>query len=553
MKKIHLRSIERKRGIFYLILLYLGLFLSKCNRNFNRIWNIIIKNIKVLIRSKSSALIIIFGPLIIISLVGVAFNTSTIYDVHIGVYSEEYSELSNSIIKDLELEKYLITKIESKDLCLQGVKTGEQNICLVFSKDMAVGNNQNNKITFYVDYTRVNLVYKLMDDIGQKLNQKSEELSLEMTGILLNELQDAKATIASKVSVLGAVSTNAGNIQTKITSAKEGIKVINLTTTPSKLQLNNVEEDLTTLIEYLDENNVSSSRAENLNKSMFDFKINLLNYLNITKDATNSMKLASDTLIEIGPTLKSDKTKLDNVKEELVKVSEGIASIKVTNSKDIVAPITTSVQPIVTADTHLSKMFPTFLILVIMFVGIMLAATLVLNEKNANATFRNFITPTNDIIFIIGTYITSLLIMAVQLLIVSVVGLFFLSKEVLTNFAPALYPLFVISSLFIFVGICVGYLFNSTETSTLASLFLVSVGLFFSNTLLPLESIPKYLQHIISYNPFVLAESVLKKVLLFGFNISEVADTIWIMWGIIIGLLILSFLFMKIYKRKINR
>jgi ABC-type polysaccharide/polyol phosphate export permease len=124
---------------------------------------------------------------------------------------------------------------------------------------------------------------------------------------------------------------------------------------------------------------------------------------------------------------------------------------------------------------------------------------------------------------------------------------------VLANFLPALYPLFIISTLFIFLGMCIGYLFHSSETATLGALFVVSISMLLSNTVLPIESIPIYLQHIIGYNPFVVGEIALKKLMLFDFGIGEISESIIILWITTIIFIILSYIFMKIYKRRANK
>jgi hypothetical protein len=151
---------ERKGLFMFIFLLFKSLF-----KNAERMKSIIGKNFKVILRSKSSALVIIFGPLIVIFLVGIAFSNSTIYDVNIGVYSDSYSTLSDNIMKNLQNENYLIKKIDTREQCINGVKTGENNICLIFSGNMNADAGSSNKITFYVDYTRVNLVYAIMDNI----------------------------------------------------------------------------------------------------------------------------------------------------------------------------------------------------------------------------------------------------------------------------------------------------------------------------------------------------------------------------------------------------
>ena len=75
---------------------------------------IIKKNLRLLIRSKSSALIVLLGPLLLILLISMAFNTTSLYDINIGTYSGSYSELSNSIIEKLNQDEFNVIKIDSK-------------------------------------------------------------------------------------------------------------------------------------------------------------------------------------------------------------------------------------------------------------------------------------------------------------------------------------------------------------------------------------------------------------------------------------------------------
>ena len=51
-----------------------------------KIFEIVKKDFKILIRSKLSALIILLGPLIIVSLIGMAFNNSSVNNIKIGTY-----------------------------------------------------------------------------------------------------------------------------------------------------------------------------------------------------------------------------------------------------------------------------------------------------------------------------------------------------------------------------------------------------------------------------------------------------------------------------------
>ena len=60
--------------------------------------NIILKNFKLLLRSKSSALIIVIGPLLTIFLVGIAFDHMDKYSINVGIYLASESEFTESFI-----------------------------------------------------------------------------------------------------------------------------------------------------------------------------------------------------------------------------------------------------------------------------------------------------------------------------------------------------------------------------------------------------------------------------------------------------------------------
>ena len=55
-------------------------------------------------------------------------------------------------------------------------------------------------------------------------------------------------------------------------------------------------------------------------------------------------------------------------------------------------------------------LYPSLIALIISFVGIILTATVVMKERTSDAFFRNIISPAPDYIFLLGTYITVLLV-----------------------------------------------------------------------------------------------------------------------------------------------
>src|SRR3989344_6148774 len=152
----------------------------------SKLLHIISKNFKLLLRSKGSALIILLGPLFLILLIGAAFNTSTVYGIKVGVHANHYTPLAESLVQELAGKQFNIKKIASQESCLEQLKAGDIHICSIFPNDLSI--DKESTIIFYVDPSRVNLVYLVIEGISSKVQTKSEEISLQLTKGLLEVL-----------------------------------------------------------------------------------------------------------------------------------------------------------------------------------------------------------------------------------------------------------------------------------------------------------------------------------------------------------------------------
>ncbi|MBI2110221.1 hypothetical protein HYT51_00370, partial [Candidatus Woesearchaeota archaeon] len=90
------------------------------------------------------------------------------------------------------------------------------------------------------------------------------------------------------------------------------------------------------------------------------------------------------------------------------------------------------------------------------------------------------------------------------------------------------------------------------ETAILASMSVAAFLLFFSNTILPIETIPPSLKVLASFNPFVLGEAVMKKLILFQAPFSSLWFEFLMLIGYLSLFLVLTFLAKEIMKRRIQ-
>jgi ABC-type multidrug transport system permease subunit len=570
------------------------------------LFKIIKKNFKLLTRSKSSALVVILGPLLLIFLVGIAFDTSNTYNINIGTYSEGYNNLTDSFVAKLKEHNFNIKKMSSELDCVEQIKQAKIHTCIVFPPNMSFDvPNVTNDVTFYIDYSKINLVWVIIDTISEKMSSTESQVSEDLANVLLNKLEFTRSSIFEKRPLLSSMKTQVSDSKAQIQKIraeldkldlsmdKDSFKVsdLNAKNDEIKAQIDSLQSDtsirLAEVSVYLNNTRVKIEKLNttalakanvlesltpvegNVNAVRFKMERSMntsqagwlemqsaisgfdaaLNSVKSKLDSASSTRISSSKDIDtIKSLLDSSANNLNELEKTLNSIDSNIASIKVSNAKDIVNPITTTIKPVSQQKTQLNYLFPSLAVLVIMFISLLLSTTIIMMEKHSPAHFRNFITPTKDITFVLGTYFTNIIIVMVQVIVILIVSSYFFHTQIFSSFLSVILFLLIITSLFTFVGMAIGYLFNSEETATLASISVGTIFLLLSNTLLPLESMPAYISQIAKFNPFVISESLLRKAILFNPPILDLSGEILILLGYGVLLFVFVWLLQKAYK-----
>ena len=490
-----------------------------------KLTEIIKKNFRLLLRSKMSALIVLVGPLILMLLIGFAFNTTSIFDIKIGTYSSAYSELSDSIVTKLQDDQFRVVKVESEERCIDMIKSGDIHVCTIFPPNLNL--QTSDKIVFHVDQSRLNFVYIILDRISSKVATKSTELSTALTNRLLTSINNANTKLdASK------------KISTDLESVNSDLSGLDLTYTSSNFT------DLRT----------EAKRIANLS-STSDSKI-----LSLISSVETSYKGISSKLDTLSTTVNSAKTKLTGniqtakeIEANVKAIKDDISSIEVKDVSRIVSPISTEIRPVSAESTNLSYTFPTLVLLVVLFAGLFIGSTSVMEEKTSKAYFRNFITPTKDILFVLGQYISNVIIILMQLLIIFTVMLI-ISKAVVSPviLLTLLLTSFLTGSVFVLLGMIIGYMFKSGETANIGAISVGALLLFFSNTILPIETLPGAIREVVQFNPFILGETALKKIILFNEGFSSILTSIYFLIGFLVILFVIAYFTRELTKRQVS-
>jgi ABC-type multidrug transport system permease subunit len=505
----------------------------------SKLLEIIKKNLKLLIRSKSSALIVLLGPLALMLLIGLAFNTSSLFDIKVGTYSSSYSELSNSIVDKLQDEQFKVVKLESEERCIEMIKSGEVHVCTIFPPDLSL--KSNDKIVFHVDKSRMNFVYIILDRISSKIATKSTELSTALTNRLLSSLNNANTKLNEKDDVVMSLSASLSESKSSLTDTINDLNSLDLNRTSNFTEVNDEIKELV-------EKDNSSSKYADLQDLIDSIK---LDYDSLVVSVSSFRNSNQEGLESVKTKLSGNIQTSNEIEKTIKEINDDINSIEIKDVARIVSPVITEIKPVAAESTNLNYTFPTLVVLVLLFAALLLASTTIVEEKSSKAYFRNFITPTPDIVFIFGNYISSALIVLIQLIIIFVV-MFGVTNA--TNISDitlvnAFVILILLGSVFILLGMLIGYMFKSGETANIAAVSVGSILLFFSNTILPIETLPTSIRNIVQFNPYIIGETALRKILLFNQNLDAVINQIYLLVGYLAALLVIVYLFREFSKK----
>jgi ABC-type multidrug transport system permease subunit len=443
------------------------------------------------------------------------------------------------------------------------IQQGKVHLCIIFPSDFRVDNNKSNELQFYVDQSRANFVYAVIDTVSSKVSVTSTQLSYQMTNDLITVIDQTKKSNAEQLSRITKIQSSITNISSKLNTIQSNLNKIDLSAT--NVDMAPINTAYATLKADLDalktaSNNLVTSGANVISygqmqnatvKSSFSSQLavtktaltkdnatdvdldNLLSAVDtVSAGVTELNKKLSDaksatggssTAIEQNIKALSDlKTSIDDLKKLIDTNTAQINALKITNAQSIVNPIKTTIKPVSAKSGNLNFIFPYFIMLIIVFIGIMLSSSIIIMEKTSKAYFRNFTTPTKDLTFVMSVFLTSFIVVVLQLVLILGLAYLFLNTALFASMLLTVLLVLAAISLFTLLGMVIGYMFNSQEAVTMASISVGSALIFLSNLILPLENMSPVLQQISKYNPYVVCSELLKKLTLFSSTFREV-------------------------------
>lgn len=544
----------------------------------NKLIAIIKKNFKQLIGSKSSSLIIILGPLLLILVTGLALSNAGLRDINVGLYSPEQSELNQILLSKIQDSGFSVNVMDNILECKNSVKEGYNHICVEIKPRQTELSKYDPRVgyeaVFYVDYSKVRLVWAIINSVRNIVDKESVKISNEIIDKISKNIEFAletfeknKGTLNEAIDTGEFVKTEVSNLRTSMGSVSVGQDII----IPLESSLDNQRIALNNLRNVV---NFELAPVPGISQSIFNIntyitdienqlsilETNLIQLKSILESRDIINRDARSLLLDVENRLDENLKDVKEARSQLNKLEGELEGIKNIKAKDIINPIPISITPVTgggeaasisNALTYLDYLFPSITALIIIFVAILLSTTLTMKERKSIAHFRNIISPTNNYLFLLGLYIFCFILIVLQVLILFSVGKLFFNLNITSNLLIVSLILFLFISLLIFLGFMLGYLFNSEETAIVGSVSLSIFMLIASSLILPIETMPKIIGSVIKFNPFVVTETALRQVLIFDLPLSSVLSEIIILVVYTLLFAIASYFVMKFSKKEI--
>jgi ABC-type multidrug transport system permease subunit len=561
------------------------------------------KNLKVLFRSRLTVFVIILAPLLLFLLLHMAYNTSDQYSISIGLYSDLFSDTSNSIAASLEDTHFSVIIAKSRQDCIGGVEGGRLNTCVIFPENMSIGHH-GDFIEIFVDRSKNNIVWIIEDIINTRIMAYSYELSLNLTASMLDQiafietqaeerLDEAKKALRESEQAANATSSAIAGLskmdfsyndkQLSIQPALDQNKLLktNLANIASKVQyliselsygFGEIEDELlalsmegtelgtivnSTKVELTDAAKAIELHSNQTNTTRLKLSENIEAIGSSIKTIKGLIQNNSELRKSISPELTASVESIEATAEQLGSISRsldsilaGLSHIKIREAEEIIQPFELKLVSITPASSQLSLLFPQFLGILILFISLLISTMMSSNERHSDAETRQRLTPVFKAVYLLAMYLTNLLILLFQVGIILLITRLFLIQ----NLSPHLFGLFITvflaSSAFIMLGIFLGQMFSQSHNAVLASVLLTSCLLFLSDIILPLESMPKPFFSINSYNPFVITIFLLRKTIFHRIPIAALLGDYMVLALVWVLCFLLSFVFSDIIRKE---
>jgi ABC-type multidrug transport system permease subunit len=219
------------------------------------------------------------------------------------------------------------------------------------------------------------------------------------------------------------------------------------------------------------------------------------------------------------------ETSIDTYTSDMAKVTSELKSTIVVldeyTKKDpasILRPVNVKSSGVFKAVKEIVYRLPALLSIILMFITLLIASSLIVNERKGGTMARIFLSPLSMFFYIFEKMIYLLLLCAASIVAMLIAGLIF-GAPLHISF-PVVVVLLVASSLYISIGVFIGSVSKSENTALLTCLVVSFPLMFMCGVFSPPELMDKFIRVVAAYLPLTLNINLLESITLYkaGFD-----------------------------------
>lgn len=527
--------------------------------------------LKSFVRNKTSILLLIVAPLVLISAIFLSFNLDGLRKIPVGVIDEAPSlnlmDYKNTYLSYLDLELF-----QQTNHCLEQLRAYRKYVCIhLVEKDKVI-------LNIYYDNTKEPVIWEILERIKATVETLQKEQAKQTMITLIDEFADTNNKIKIYQQELGKIQNELKEYVSEINTAQNQLQesrtylssslnqmdrdIIEIKTTKNKLlttknqlvhdthiTINQIQHILTNLTgpEYANtvvsglRNQINSynTEANNIDR---DINIKINNYERTSADGKKYVNEINQGIIKLVTTranLQNHDLKVRQTNKELDSINQDLNKLISADLDLVLTPVVMQTQPAYipeikrtpTQDTQeeqiqqaikglnmisLQTIFPTVLFLILLFLSLLISSFVCLNEINSPAHIRRKTIKKIFFSELFSTFISSLIIIVIPIILILAAGHYLFNLNILTQIFPVITIMTLTISVYIFIGMTLAYLIRKESITLLLTTFILVLFIFLSGVILPLERMSTVSNTLAQNFPTYLSVSAFNKIVFHG-------------------------------------
>ncbi len=484
------------------------------------------RNLNIILNAKLSFLIIFLGPVLLMIVAGAILQDTSLKSLDIGIYTSNYSDLAeDEFLLGFQENLYLggsnVYNETSLPECVEKVLRMKYHACVEIKKtqeyvpveDTNFGSLDmpSYELTTHVDYSQTASAWKIVSAIQTAAELKYAEMTQKRIDTVIGKIDGLMSQLENqRSSILLTID--------KIRVIQEDIQAVENRLSDTQIQINLINQKIDAILFQLNDLDNTPEGAVIVNQirsNLLSIQSNLSlisSYSTLNQQTLGSMSEITE--------LDSDLTKIEY---DMGLVIDDWNQIKETQISQVSRQITYKSQSLSGSEAYdveqlgfIDYLFPSFLMFFMIFVCLIFPTNLIIRERISNSQIRNMTSKTSGLKFGVNNFLSCILVIIAQVVILLLISQFFLNADIFFRTASILTIVVISVCTLSLLGMVLGYTFNKFESAVIASVSLSIIMLILLPGITPTSVLPAKIAPLIKNFLPVILENKLRTLVIFG-------------------------------------